>query len=365
MEAAISQTESGGAKILTVIIRDIAERMKAEEQQRLLTAELDHRVKNMLANVNAVMNMSARGARSVAEFSEAVGARLRAMAAAHNLLQRARWEGADLVSLCEMVLGPYRSQTGNIRLEGVPLTITSKAAQTMALALNELATNAIKYGALSVSSGRVSVNWWHTPVNGGPERVRIVWHENGGPPVVVPARKGFGLSVLQDMIAYDLDAAVNCEFHPHGLMWSIDGPFAQPRSQASDVSCVTWLPRTGGQTAPKGRRILILEDEAAAALQLKALIEAQGHIAVGPAARIKDAERLIEKGEFDAALLDIKLADGDVLPIASRLIERKVPIAFLTGSADPALPEAFKSVPKLLKPFTDSEVLSAIGLLCK
>ncbi|MGC2631934.1 MAG: HWE histidine kinase domain-containing protein [Rhodomicrobium sp.] len=364
IEAAISQSESGGSKLFTVIIRDITGRLKAEEQQRLLTAELDHRVKNMLANVNAVINMSARGASTVAEFSEAVGARLHAIASAHNLLQRARWEGADLALLCELVLGPYRSQTGNIRLEGVPLALTPKAAQSIALAFNELATNAVKYGALSVPDGRVSVSWWRTPVSAGPDRVRIVWHESGGPPVTAPARKGFGLSVLQDMIAYELQAAVNCEFHPQGLMWTIDGPLAQQRMLAEEVSRVAWLPRTGEQRAAQARRILILEDEGAVALQLKALIEGQGHTVAGPAARIKDAEQLIERGEFDAALLDIKLADGDAVAIARRLIERKVPIAFLTGSDNPALPEGLRSIPRLIKPFRDSEVLSIIGRLC-
>lgn len=350
---------------MTVIIRDITERVKADERQRLLTSELDHRVKNMLANVNAIIRMSAQGVRSVAEFRDAIGARLHAMAQAHTLLQRARWEGADLVSLCELILGPYRSQTGNIRLEGTSLTITPKAAQALALAFHELATNAVKYGALSAPGGRVSVSWWRTAVKAGPERVRVSWRESGGPAVVAPARKGFGLSILQEMIAYDLDAAVTCEFHPQGLVWTIDVPFVQSGKPETGVSRVTWLPRTGERTAAQGRRILILEDEGAVALELKAFIEAQGHIAVGPVARIKDAALLIDKGEVDAALLDIRLADGNAMPIALQLIERKVPIAFLTGSDDPVLPEALQGAPRLGKPFTDSEVLSMIGRLCR
>jgi PAS domain S-box-containing protein len=228
IEAAISQAEAGASKIFTVIIRDITERLKAEEQQRLLTAELDHRVKNMLANVNAILRMSAGGARSVQEFSESLSARLDALASAHNMLQGARWEGADLSFLCELVLGPFRSQTGNIQLKGLPLTIAPGAAQAIALALHELATNAVKYGALSVPDGRVTVSWWRSPKPAPPDRACIVWRESGGPPVAAPARKGFGLAVLQDMTAYALDAAVNCEFHPRGLTWTLDGPFALP-----------------------------------------------------------------------------------------------------------------------------------------
>ncbi len=240
IEAAISQAETNGSKVFTVIIRDITERLKADEQQRLLTAELDHRVKNMLANVNAVLRMSAQGTRSVAEFAEAVDARIHAMATAHNLLQRARWDGADLALLCEQVLAPYRSQTGNIRLEGVPLTITPQAAQSIVLAFHELATNAVKYGALSVPEGCVSVNWRRIQGQAAADHARILWHESGGPPVAAPARKGFGLTILQDMIAYALDAAVNCEFHPTGFTWSIDGPFVLPPAlDEGDVPPVT------------------------------------------------------------------------------------------------------------------------------
>ncbi len=228
IEAAISQAEAGGSKVFTVIIRDITERLKAEERQRLFIAELDHRVKNTLANAKAMINMSAPGARSVAEFGEAVSARIHAMATAHNLLQRARWSGADLLSLCELILAPYRSQTGNIRLKGVPLTITPEAAQSVALAFHELATNAVKHGALSVPGGRVSVSWRRAHATDAADHARIVWRESDGPAVATPARKGFGLTVLQDMITYALDAVVNCEFHPQGFTWTVDGKFALP-----------------------------------------------------------------------------------------------------------------------------------------
>ncbi len=227
IEAAISQAEAAGSKILTVIIRDITERVKAEERQRHFIAELDHRVKNTLANARAVINLSAQGARSVAEFGEAVSARIHAMATAHDLLQRARWDGADLLSLCELILAPYRSQTGNIRLKGAPLTIAPEAAQSVALAFHELATNAVKHGALSMPGGRVSVSWRRTHAQ-EVDRARIVWRERDGPPVAAPERKGFGLTVLQDMITYALDAVVTCEFHPQGFTWTVDGQFALP-----------------------------------------------------------------------------------------------------------------------------------------
>ena len=160
VEASIAQAEANGRQLFTVILRDITERKQAEERQLLLTAELDHRVKNVLANVSAVARMSSRGAQSVPDFAEALASRLQAMAAAHTMLQRGGWEGANLADLISHVLAPFSTHAGNIKIEGEPITVCAKATQSLALVLQELVTNAVKYGALSVPDGRVSVGWW-------------------------------------------------------------------------------------------------------------------------------------------------------------------------------------------------------------
>ncbi len=212
------------------------------------------------------------------------------MAAAHTMLQRGHWDGASLADLIGQVLGPFRAPAANIRIEGEPITVSAKATQLLALVLHELATNAVKYGALSAPDGRVSVGWWRVDARVKPAHVRLVWRESGGPPVRSPEAKGFGLSVLQHMVGHELGASVDCAFLPQGLEYTLEGPFEllgrfSVRQQRAPIGC----PLAGLYAAPVSRRILIVEDDAMVALALKALLESQGHSVAGPAASLEQA----------------------------------------------------------------------------
>ena len=200
---------------------DVTERKQYEERQTLLLNELNHRVKNTLAAVQSIAAQTLRDAPP--EGRQALQARLMALAAAHDVLTRRQWEGADIREVIDGALAAYRSdeQEGRFSLDGPDIRLVPKAALALALALHELATNAAKYGALSTDTGTVRLQW---SVSGDPARFSFRWRESGGPPVVAPARRGFGSRLIERGLAQDLDGRIELVFDPAGVVCSIDAP---------------------------------------------------------------------------------------------------------------------------------------------
>ncbi len=176
---------------------DITERKQAEDQQRTLLAELDHRVKNALATVGAVVSHTSQGSRSVTDFVAALEGRLRSMASAHELLSARGWHGVSLTELVRRELAPYATPS-NLEIYGPDVILRAEAAPAMAMVLHELAINAAKYGALSTRDGRVSIRW-DRPLNGHLPHLVLEWREIGGPPVVAPSKSGYGMSTIRDL----------------------------------------------------------------------------------------------------------------------------------------------------------------------
>jgi len=211
---------------------DVTERRRAAEHQRLLINELNHRVKNSLATVQSIAAQTLRHAASPDGFQESFTSRLMALSHAHNLLTRTQWRGADLHEIVALELEPYRTaEAERVRLSGGPRRIGSKAAVGFALAFHELATNAVKYGALSVPQGRVEVSW---TIEGGADgpTLTVLWAEHGGPPVQPPQRRGFGSRLLERGLSYDLGGTVRLDFDPRGVRCTIHAPVQ--RLEASD-----------------------------------------------------------------------------------------------------------------------------------
>jgi PAS domain S-box-containing protein len=212
---------------LHAIARDVTERRRAEERQRLLVNELNHRVKNTLALVQGLALQSFRDGRDVPSARDAFQQRLAALAAAHDLLTRESWEGATLDELVREALGLYNGHEARIAWAGPPVRLNPKAAVSLVMALHELCTNASKYGALSVPGGEVSVQW---KLAEG-DRLAIEWRESGGPPVRAPERRGFGFRMIERALAADLSGAARLEFDIAGLVCRIDASLgdAAPR----------------------------------------------------------------------------------------------------------------------------------------
>jgi PAS domain S-box-containing protein len=212
-------------------ILDITARRDAEEHLKLLVNELNHRVKNTLATVQSIAANSLRGATSVPDARAAFEARLLALSAAHNILTRENWEGARLRSIAVEVLEPYRMRHADrFVIEGPDLWISPANAVAIGMGLHELATNAAKYGALTTQAGLVRVTWTHAG-EGAAARACLTWEEEGGPPVVVPLRKGFGSRLIERSLTADLGGEARLEFRPGGVVctmsWALD-PAAAP-----------------------------------------------------------------------------------------------------------------------------------------
>ncbi len=220
----IGEFTQAGGRYFTGILRDISERKQAEEHQGLLMAEIDHRAKNLLAAIQAMVLLTKANARSVAEYAETLIGRLHAMARAHDLLARDRWSGARLHELIRNEFAAYVGADGRaLGLSGDDAMLTPRAAQTLSLALHELTTNAAKYGALSVAGGKVGIATAIEPTPDGRSLV-LRWDETGGPAVVPPGRRGFGSVLIERGIAHDLDGSTTLAFEPSGVRCEIRVP---------------------------------------------------------------------------------------------------------------------------------------------
>jgi PAS domain S-box-containing protein len=219
---------TGGIVGLTCAAVEITSAKEGEEHLRLLLREITHRSKNLLAVIQAMARQTARHAGNVENFLERFGARLQALARSHDLLVQESWHGASLSELVRSQLGHYldREAGSQVSVGGPGALLKPEAAQSLGLALHELAANAAKYGALSVPKGHVDINWRRLPPAEG-EGLEILWTESGGPRVAKPAQRGFGSLVIEQNLARSMDSDVDLSFSPDGLRCRVLIPLSQ------------------------------------------------------------------------------------------------------------------------------------------
>ncbi len=227
IEASISQTIAGGEKLFTAILRDITERKQAEDTQRLLLAELDHRVKNTLANVQAIAMQTLSATADPASFVESFSGRIQALGRAHTLLTRSGWQGADLATLIKDQLTFDATDAHNrVSCIGPLVQLEPQTALHLGLVLHELGTNARKYGSLSQRAGNL-VAAWSVNGDGGLPELWLRWVESDGPPVVAPAKRGFGSILIERSLRHALGGDARLDFAPSGVICEIRLPLAQ------------------------------------------------------------------------------------------------------------------------------------------
>jgi two-component sensor histidine kinase len=221
----VARTPDGKAHRLISIVADVTERKAAEDHAQFLMHELSHRSKNLLAVIQSISRRTARTTTTMEEFESRFGQRLQGLAASHDVLVRNSWQGARLADLMRQQLMPFTDiQSSRVELTGSDIVVTAEATQAIGLAIHELATNAIKYGALSVPAGKVKISWAFDSESLASRKLLLKWIEQGGPRVVPPSRNGFGHLVIGEMIERSLNAKVALEFAPHGVEWSVSIP---------------------------------------------------------------------------------------------------------------------------------------------
>lgn len=346
------------------IVEDITARMVETQRNQALMAEIDHRVKNVLATVQALAVQTAKRTSSLPGFLQAFSGRLKAMASANELLTAARWRGAAIDHLVAAELaGQAQGQTS---WDGPELFLTPRAANGLSLALHELAANALKFGALSVETGRVHVSWRVTPPGG----FVLEWIETGGPVVAPPTQEGFGSTLLNQVTKRELNGWTTLEFPPTGARARLE---AGPSALVSRPETVPESPTprgvepSVGAAGPEdlgGARILIVEDAVLLAMALETGLSDAGAEVLGPAYELEEALGLLDQ-HIDAAVLDANLNGLSVQPVADILAERGVPFVFATGYGEGgAAPHGFDA-PVIRKPYDVTQVTAAVAELLR
>jgi PAS domain S-box-containing protein len=352
----------GQARRVCGILEDVSQSHLEEDQRLQLMAELDHRVKNVLAAVQALAQQTAKRTTSLDGFLQTFGGRLKAMASANELLTAARWRGAAIDHLAAAELGAIAP--GQTRWEGPDLFLTPRAANALSLALHELATNAVKFGALSVEDGQVTLTW-KTRKDGGFE---IVWTESGGPTVTPPAREGFGTTLLDQVTGRELNGETQVEYRPAGVRVRLtagpqalaERPEVMPEAPVARVTETVATSR--GPASLKGARVLIVEDAVLLALELETGLSEAGASVVGPAYELEEALALLDQ-PIDAAVLDANLNGRSVTPVAELLQQRGVPFVFATGYGETGGAPGGFTAPVIRKPYDVTQVAAAVAEL--
>ena len=330
----------------TVLFRRLSQ--KEERQRSIYIAELNHRVRNILALIRSISRRSKETSNSLEAYARSLEQRITALAAAHDLATNQITSGVSINSVFETEAKPYTSKTKKqLFLSGDSFQMKADAAPIFALVVHELMTNCVKYGAFSSGEGTV-----HVHVERNLDNIKINWKERGGPQVLVPAKRGFGLGLIEKAIPYELDGSSHVNFHHDGLSVTLlfpekivdDIPIAfASETEKSEQSNLT----------PKGipRSVLVLEDSMMVALDTSDMLQKMGVETVVTSATVAQALSFIKAESFDFAILDISLRDSNSFDVAEELDSLNIPFCFLTGfGSDLDMPEQFKTKTILTKP---------------
>lgn len=362
-ERRVAQTLRTGMLEVLVRLSEAAgqERARAHERQELLIAELNHRVRNILALIRGLVSQSRQaGRQSVEAFISTLDDRIRALARAHDQITADRWGPARLVDLIETEAGAYLGgKRDRVTLNGPNLLIQPSAFTTVALVLHELMTNAAKYGALS-DSGVVTVSWRQDSEGS----LLLDWVEAGGPAVTAPSRRGFGSTIIEQSIPFDLGGRAEVEYRITG----IQARFCIPSRHVAGLAHGDGEPMRVAEPPPggpllAGKSVLLVEDSMIIALDAEDMLRQLGAGSVTTAASVARAQAALREEHFDFALMDVNLGTETSVVLAAELERRNVPFIFATGYGEKGLLSGHGDVPLINKPYGVEHVLGALAKL--
>ncbi len=361
-EGELSLARSLRVTLWEVMIRSVArlEQRREDEpdMQNLLIGELNHRVRNILGLIRGIVAQTGESASSVREFSEMLGGRVQALARAHDQINEGSWSAAPLRKLVATEVEAYLgAKLDRIAMDGPPVALDPQAYACVALVLHEMVTNSAKYGALSDTRGRLAIDWRRSDAGD----IVIDWRESDGPPVQAPTRRGFGTTVIERSIPFELGGEADIVYDAQGVRAKFIVPArfaAEARTEESQD-----MPEAADATLPEGASVLLVEDNVIIALDAEDMLRAIGFADVMVASGAGRALEILKETRPTAALLDVNLGQEDSLPVARALAEMGVPFAFASGYGDTArLAELFPDVKVIGKPYAEAQ-LRAVALL--
>ena len=361
--AEVELAEALRTRLLEVLVtrreqRELELTRRSEHQQALLVRELNHRVRNMLGLIKGLVHQTARGATTIEDLTERLHDRVHALSRAYTQIEKSRWQPTPLAMLVSEETRAF-CEPGQVEIGGDAVCLEPNAYLSFALVIHELATNARKYGALSVPQGRLQVNW--ALMSEGP--LQIDWLESGGPAVAPPTHRGFGTRVIGQALSHHLRGKATLHFLPTGLQARLIAPrgfMAGPPAAAQQPHSAGPPPRLAPGAVP--RSVLVVEDDLVIAMLAEALLQQLGCNDIVIAGTPEDALDILDRRLVDVALLDVNLGEHTSAGVAQRLAALGVPAVVATGySESEQLPDSLRGLPHICKPYDRADLERALA----
>ncbi|RED18072.1 HWE histidine kinase domain-containing protein [Pontivivens insulae] len=336
-----------------------AARARAAEQQELLIAELNHRVRNILNLIRGLVSQTGQEAVSVESYTRILDDRISALARAHDQLTNRNWDWVPLKALIRTELQAFESTAlGAVDLTGHDIDLSPAAFSTMALVIHELMTNAVKYGALRSEGGKVAI---HLAI-GAEGEAHLSWQETGGPKVETPSRRGFGTTIIERSIPYEMQGKSRMWFNPGGLEVALEIPARHVA--AGEAIDDTDQDENGADDieSPLSGAALVVEDNMIIAMEAVDILEDLGATRVETAGSVAIAMEVLGKDVPEFVLLDVNLGTETSAEVLKACLAQKIPVILATGYGErQEMTLAHPNVPVVAKPYTKAEIRKALA----